>query len=153
MYFYSDMIKPHFSRSFFFHLRLFWLCQSTYNNTNFDKWATTWQNKQNGCAHSEDSDQPGHPPSLIRVFAVPMKKAWIFSYPLSAQGRLWSDWANAQADLSLRWAHTHFVGFVVLWLKSALHDLPGKRTRKKTENPHHIWASSRENLPSGFATR
>ena len=22
------------------------------------------------CAHSEDSDQPGHPPSLIRVFAV-----------------------------------------------------------------------------------
>ena len=26
--------------------------------------------KQNGCAPSEDSDQPGHPPSLIRVFAV-----------------------------------------------------------------------------------
>ena len=22
-----------------------------------------------------------------------------------------SDWADAQADLSLRWAHTHFVGF------------------------------------------
>ena len=27
------------------------------------------------CAPSEDSDQPGHPPSLIRVFAVRMKKA------------------------------------------------------------------------------
>ena len=26
------------------------------------------------CASSEDSDQPGHPPSLIRVFAVRMKK-------------------------------------------------------------------------------
>ena len=26
------------------------------------------------CAPSEDSDQPGHPPSLIRVFAVRMKK-------------------------------------------------------------------------------
>ena len=25
---------------------------------------------------SEDSDQPGHPPSLIRVFAVRMKNAW-----------------------------------------------------------------------------
>ena len=25
----------------------------------------------------------------------------------------WSDWADAQADLSLRWAHTHFVGFVM----------------------------------------
>ena len=33
------------------------------------KWATSWQNKQNDCAPSEDSDQPGHPPSLIRDFA------------------------------------------------------------------------------------
>ena len=30
----------------------------------------------------------------------------------SGQRSLWSDWADAQADLSLRWAHTHFVGFV-----------------------------------------
>ena len=37
------------------------------------------------CAPSEDSDQPGHPPCLIRVFAVPMKKTWVLSYPLSAQ--------------------------------------------------------------------
>ena len=51
-------------------------------------WAASWQNKQNGTAHSEDSDQPGHPPSLIRVFAVRMKKAWALSYPLSAQRRL-----------------------------------------------------------------
>ena len=35
------------------------------------------------CAPSEDSDQPGHPPSLIRVFAVRMKNAWFLSYPLS----------------------------------------------------------------------
>ena len=85
------------------------------------KWAATWQNQENGCAPSEDSDQPGHPPSLIRqpghppslirVFAVRTKKAWVLSYPLSAQRRLWSDWADAQADLSLRWAHRHFVGF------------------------------------------
>ena len=33
-------------------------------------WATTWQNQQCGCAPSEDSDQPGHPPSVIRVFAM-----------------------------------------------------------------------------------
>ena len=25
----------------------------------------------------------------------------------------WSDWADAQADLSLRWAHSHFVGFIM----------------------------------------
>ena len=39
------------------------------------------------CAPSEHSDQPGSPPSLIRVFAVHMKKAWVLSYPLSAQRR------------------------------------------------------------------
>ena len=42
-----------------------------------------------------------------------MRNAWVLSYPLSAQRRLWSDWADAQADLSLRWANSHFVGFVV----------------------------------------
>ena len=78
-----------------------------------DKWAATWQNQQNDCAPSEDSDQPGHPPSLIRVFAVRMKKPWVLSNPLSAQRRLWSDWADAKADPSHRWAHRHFVGFVM----------------------------------------
>ena len=57
------------------------------------------------CAPSADSDQPGHPPSLIRVFAVRMKNAWVLSYTLSVKRRLWSDWADAQPDLSLRWAH------------------------------------------------
>ena len=89
--------------------------------------AASWQNQQSDCAPSEDSDQPGHPPSLIRVFVVRTKKAWVFSYPLSAQRRLWSDWADAQtnlktlwsdwadaqADLSLRCAHNHIVRFVM----------------------------------------
>ena len=52
-------------------------------------WAATWQNQQSDCAPSEDSDQPRHPPSLIRVFA------------------------DAQADLNLRRAPTHFVDFVM----------------------------------------
>ena len=68
---------------------------------------TTWRGP------SEDSDQPRLPPSLIRVFPVRMKKAWVLSYPLSAQRRLWSVWVDAQADLSLLWAHSHFVGFVM----------------------------------------
>ena len=72
------------------------------------------------CAPSEDSDQPGHPPSLIRFFAVRMKIAWVLSYPWSTQRRLWSDWADAQADLSLRLAHTHFVGFLMSRLKYPL---------------------------------
>ena len=95
------------------HLKINRKCRPSHAK---DNWAASWQNIQNECAPSEDSDQPGHPPSLIRVFAVRMKKAWVLSYPLSAQRRLWSDWADAQADLSLRWAHSHFVGFVMRWL-------------------------------------
>ena len=57
------------------------------------------------CAPSDDSDQPWHPPSLIRLFAVRIEKACVISLPLSTQRRLWSDWVDAQADLSLRWAH------------------------------------------------
>ena len=63
------------------------------------------------CAASDDSDQPGHPPSLKRVFAIRLKKAWILSYLLRAQRRLLSDWADVQADLSLRWAHMPFCWF------------------------------------------
>ena len=33
----------------------------------------------------KDSDQPGHPPSLIRVFAVGREVAHTLSYPLSAE--------------------------------------------------------------------
>ena len=53
--------------------------------------------------------------------AVHMKKHWAFSYPLSAQWRLLSDWVDAQADLSLRWAQGHSVGFDVLRFKLLSH--------------------------------
>ena len=58
-----------------------------YHNS-FLVWATTWQNQQNECAPSEDSDQPGRPPSLIRVFTVRMKKAWVLSYPFWSESSL-----------------------------------------------------------------
>ena len=94
------------------------------SNTALAIWAATWQNQQNECTPSEDSDQPGHPPSPNRVFAVRMKKAWVLNYPLSAQRRLWSDWA----DLSLHCAHSHFVGFVMsrlIWSYNHLQSLMG----------------------------
>ena len=74
------------------------------NWINYTVWAASWQNQQNESAPCEDSDQPGHLPSLIRVFAVRMNKSWVLSYLLSAHRRLWLDWAHAQADLSLGWA-------------------------------------------------
>ena len=39
---------------------------------------------------------------------------------LCVQRRLRSHWVDAQADLSLRWVHTHFVGFVMSWLIYAI---------------------------------
>ena len=45
------------------------------------------------------------------VFAIRIKKHLVLSYPLSALRRLWSDWADAQADLSLRWWHKSFCWF------------------------------------------
>ena len=50
-----------------------------------------------------------------------MKIALVLSYPLSAQQRLGSDWADAQADLSSLGTQSvcQFVGFVKRWLISA----------------------------------
>ena len=61
------------------------------------------------CAPSEDSDQPGHPPSLIRVFAV-RSIAKDPSY-LHADSEDWSEWVDAQADLNLRWTNMQFCRF------------------------------------------
>ena len=88
-------------------------------------WTATWQNQQSVCAPSKDSDQSGHPlpiehtaKTLIRLGACPDWSA---------------DWAHAQTDLSLRWAHTHFVGFVMSRLnfcfKSELHHVKASSCR------------------------
>ena len=62
------------------------------------------------CAPSKDSNQPGHPSSLIRVFAVRMKKAWVLSYPLSTQRRL-DQTGRMPRLICLRWAHIPFCWF------------------------------------------
>ena len=69
------------------------------------KLAASWQNQQNECAPREDSDQPVHPPSLIRVFSVCSMGSWGPKLSSCIQQRLWSDWVDAQADLGLRLAH------------------------------------------------
>ena len=96
-------------------------------------WAASWQNQQNGmCAQrrlrSAQSDQSSLsawrklgsfasiPNSKLIHFSVYIitynyMRCNTISYPLNAQRRLWSVWADAQTDLSLGWAHSHFVGF------------------------------------------
>ena len=71
------------------------------------------------CAASEDSDQPAHS-HICAVWSESSLDAFLDSqrYKVSSCGqrRLWSDCADAQADLSLRWAHmsedtfSHFFG-------------------------------------------
>ena len=59
-------------------------------------------------APSEDLDQPGHP----WVWSASLLSAWKnLCYPLKAQQRLRSDWADAPADLSLLWVHRSFSWF------------------------------------------
>ena len=57
-------------------------------------------------AHSKDSDQPGHSPSLIRVFAVRMMKGWV----LLATHKVHSEDSD-QTWADLRWAHRSFCWF------------------------------------------
>ena len=63
------------------------------------------------CVPSKDSDQPWHPPNLIRVCAVHMKKPWVLIYQMNTQRRLWSVQVDAQTDLSLRWVQKSFYWF------------------------------------------
>ena len=87
-----------------------WLTATCMYDVN---WATSWQNQQNGMCTLRRLRSAWAFRPVWSEFAVRMKKAWVLSYPLSAQQILWSDWADAQADQSLRWAHSHFVGFVM----------------------------------------
>ena len=66
-----------------------------------------WHDKTNKmtCAPSKDSDQPGHSPSLMRVFALCSVGSLGSKVSSCGQQRLWSDWVDAQADLSLCWVH------------------------------------------------
>ena len=64
------------------------------------------------CSPSEYSDKPGHP---LNLWSQSSLSAWRtlgpYSHPLSAQRRLWSDWMDAQSDMSLCWVHISFCWF------------------------------------------
>ena len=57
-----------------------------------------------------NADQPAHPHSLIRVFAIHVILAYD-PYFLQVDHKHWLDWADAQADLSLCWACMSFSWF------------------------------------------
>ena len=65
------------------------------------------------CAPSEDSDQPGHLSSLIslRCALNGFLRIQAFFMWTAKTLIIWSDWADAQADLNLRWVHMPFCWF------------------------------------------
>ena len=50
-------------------------------------------------------------PPVWSVFAVHSMGSWGPNVSSCGQRRLWSDWADSQADLRLRWAHRSFCWF------------------------------------------
>ena len=76
-------------------------------------WAASWQNQQNGiCAQRRLRSAWASAP----VWSASSLSAWRKLGSLAthwAHSEDWSDWADAQADLCLRWAHNHIVGFVM----------------------------------------
>ena len=62
-------------------------------------WAASWQNEQNDCASSE---------SKCLLCAQWVAKDLSF---LRVDSEDWSDWADAQAELRLRWTHSLFCWF------------------------------------------
>ena len=75
--------------------------------------------------HDKTNKMSVHPPKIqISLGISPVWSEftlcaqWVAKEPrfLHADSEDWSDWADAQADLSLRWMHSHIVGFVMKWL-------------------------------------
>ena len=62
-------------------------------------------------AISEDSDQPAHPRSLIRVFADRVCLLQPPGYPMRDKRELLPYWVDVQADLSLCWLRRSYCRF------------------------------------------
>ena len=60
------------------------------------------------CVTSEDSDQPVHPPRMARALVYPSSDNLQAVEGTCDLRRLWSDCADTQADLSLRWSHKSY---------------------------------------------
>ena len=76
-------------------------------------WAASWQNQQNGmCAQRKlrSAWASAHSDQSLPFSVWKKLESFATHWALSED---WSDWADAQADLSLGWVHSHLVGFVM----------------------------------------
>jgi hypothetical protein len=75
-----------------------------------NKWAASRQNQHSAFVTSMDPDQPAHPRRLIRIHAQ-------FAISFSTCYRVCKRTAWILIRLDTCWSQTHYVGFVVTWLK------------------------------------
>ena len=80
--------------------------------------ATAWQNQQNDCP-TRDPAKTLFNMGICRVWSESSVSSWRKFGSLAthwAHSEDWSDWADAQADLSFSWAHSQIVDVVMLRL-------------------------------------
>ena len=92
-----------FSLLFFFNLYKWW----TFLLTSFNTWAASWQNQQNGMCAQRRQISLGICPVWSESSLEESVSPWL---PIKSPVKT-DDWADAQADLSLRWAHMPFCWF------------------------------------------
>ena len=115
----------------------------------FQNWAASWQNQQNGMCAKQRQISLGICP-VWPIFAVRMKKAWVLSYPLSTQQRLirlggcpgWSVSLDAQ---SFCWFSHEAAQLWMTYSSHALfandfYDIKGGKMRSSLEclKPYHL---------------
>ena len=76
------------------------------------------------CSMTKPTIQPVH--QVKPESSLSAESFWVLNYPESSQQRLWSDWADAQADLSLYCVHMSFCSSSIYWL-----NLPFPSPKKK----------------------
>ena len=78
-YLYAKQILKNNGVSYMYILITFFRIGQKLNMSRLMTKPTKWHSAPRG-----DSDQPEHPPILIKDYADRMKKAWFLSYPLNA---------------------------------------------------------------------
>ena len=82
------------------------------------KWWAFEPAHEKTCVTRKDSDQPVHPLGITRVLLFPSLDSPETVKGTRDQRSLWSDCADAQANLSLHWSHKSYCRFCLDWLPS-----------------------------------
>ena len=91
------------------------------------------------CATSEDSDQPAHPRSLIKVFADRTCLLQPPGYSKRDKQEPLTYWVDVQTDLSLCWSNRSYCSFfIVRWLIVRFWYVDLRLTENHSEESRHV---------------